>query len=160
MEDTVHKTTPMLHQVKGQEFLKKNNGGALLFDCGLGKTKTVLDFLAEKALEENRIIWTLVMAPKAALDTWPQEAETHVPDSVTVTHEIYRAPMKVADRVKAIRSIEKHTGYGPGIHMVIINLDVFSQSHKVACPQDFQIGADGVERQNLGVLHHAAGGGL
>lgn len=79
----------MKHQTMGLRKLIENGGtGALLFDPGLGKTATVLDFCSVLALkqkpneigvQETRV---LVIAPLAAVDTWVQQASVYVSPQV------------------------------------------------------------------------------
>lgn len=69
------------HQQRGLKKLIETAGvGALLFDPGLGKTATTLDFcsiLALKAAPDEqgvREVRVLVVAPLAAVDTWVKQA--------------------------------------------------------------------------------------
>src|SRR5699024_7249219 len=66
--------TRFKHQKVGLKRLLKQQGvGALVFDPGLGKTATTIDYLSVLALasgwEEVRV---LVICPLAAVDTWVQ----------------------------------------------------------------------------------------
>lgn len=72
------------HQKVGLNALIRNGGlGALLFDPGLGKTATTLDYaclLALKAPEQEARV--LVVAPLAAVDTWVLQAHKFVSPQV------------------------------------------------------------------------------
>lgn len=72
------------HQKKGLNKLIRTGGvGALLFDPGLGKTATTLDYASLLALKsptgEARV---LVAAPLVAVDTWVDQAEKWVSPQV------------------------------------------------------------------------------
>lgn len=78
------------HQKVGLKRLLKQRGvGALVFDPGLGKTATTIDYLSVLALasgwEEVRV---LVICPLAAVDTWVQQMETYVPEEVSYWAEV------------------------------------------------------------------------
>ncbi len=76
------------HQNEGLRKLIATKGtGALLFDPGLGKTMTALDFASILALKlgEARI---LVTCPLVAVDTWVDQARKFVSDQVNVWAEV------------------------------------------------------------------------
>lgn len=71
------------HQKIGLNRLIKQRGvGALLFDPGLGKTATTLDYLSVLALKKREPVKVLVMCPLVAVDTWVKQAELYVPDEI------------------------------------------------------------------------------
>lgn len=77
------------HQRRGlQKMIDTGGVTALLFDPGLGKTATVLDYASLLALKsptgEARV---LVVCPLAAVDTWVQQAETFASPQVSVWAE-------------------------------------------------------------------------
>lgn len=78
------------HQQRGLKKLIETKGvGALLFEPGLGKTMTTLDFASILALksryQETRV---LVACPLVAVDTWVIQAEQYVSDQVSVWAEV------------------------------------------------------------------------
>ena len=72
------------HQKRGVKRLIRQHGvGALLFDPGLGKTATVIDYLSILALKApTQEVRVLVVAPLAAVDTWVYQMERYVADGV------------------------------------------------------------------------------
>lgn len=78
-----------LHQRRGlQKMIQTRGVTALLYEPGLGKTATVLDYASMLALKaEAREARVLVIAPLAALDTWVTEAEKWVHPDVDVWAE-------------------------------------------------------------------------
>jgi hypothetical protein len=76
------------HQIVGLKKLIDTGGvGALLFEPGLGKTGTTLDFAAILALKQPEIDGVqearmLVIAPLAAVDTWVKQAAIFVSPQV------------------------------------------------------------------------------
>jgi SNF2 family DNA or RNA helicase len=71
------------HQVRGLQALIRQRGiAALLFDPGLGKTATVLDYASVLALKRQDEVRVLVVAPLVAVDTWVIEATKYVHDDV------------------------------------------------------------------------------
>lgn len=72
------------HQKRGLKRLIRQRGiGALLFDPGLGKTATTIDYLSVLALKAPAMeVRVLVVAPLAAVDTWVYQMETYVADGV------------------------------------------------------------------------------
>jgi SNF2 family DNA or RNA helicase len=94
------------HQTRGLKKLLETGGiGALLFDPGLGKTATTLDFcsiLALKAppvngVQEARV---LVVCPLAAVDTWVKQANTWISPQVNFWAEALGG--SIIQRVEAI----------------------------------------------------------
>ena len=77
------------HQKRGLKKMIQTGGvTALLFDPGLGKTATVLDFASILALKSARgEARVLVVCPLAAVDTWVMQAEDYVVDDVNVWAE-------------------------------------------------------------------------
>jgi SNF2 family DNA or RNA helicase len=82
------------HQRRGLIKLIETGGvAALLFEPGTGKTATTLDYLSILALKAQpddagvREVRVLVAAPLAAVDTWVDQAERYVSDSVTLWAE-------------------------------------------------------------------------
>lgn len=75
--DFEFKTDPFDHQKMGTDFLICNLRAALFFDCGLGKTKIVIDTLRHEGGK------TLVLAPATALRVWLREIEKHAGGELT-----------------------------------------------------------------------------
>lgn len=72
------KTTPLKHQLIALRFLHTNQGGGLLLDPGLGKTKVCLDFAFLEGFKK-----VLVVCPKALMFVWEAETKTHRPELTT-----------------------------------------------------------------------------
>ena len=71
---------PYAHQRAGLGFLQKLGSGALLWEMGLGKTKTAIDYcqwLAEQAGIGGSHFRVLVIAPNSVTDNWVAEVEKH-----------------------------------------------------------------------------------
>jgi len=78
-----------LHQKRGLQALIRTQGVcALLFDPGLGKTATVLDYAALLALKSPAPeVRVLVVCPLVAVDTWVLQAEIFTSPQVNVWAE-------------------------------------------------------------------------
>lgn len=81
--------TRFAHQSRGlQKMISTGGKTALLFDPGLGKTATVLDYASLLALKSPAgEVRVLVVCPLAAVDTWVQQAELFVSPQVHVWSE-------------------------------------------------------------------------
>lgn len=120
------KTEPMDHQKEALRTLIRGKGGGLLMDPGTGKTKPTLDYLAMRTLKYGTQI-ALIAAPLSALDTWVDEAEKHIPD--TVKWEAH-----VLDSGTILEKAAWVKNYAPafqGLHLIILNHDVMKYKHKV-----------------------------
>lgn len=79
----VYRTEPYAHQRAGLEFLVHLGSGALLWEMGLGKTKTAIDYaeyLADQMFQTTRPIGTfrvLVICPNTIKRNWAAEIEKH-----------------------------------------------------------------------------------
>lgn len=72
-----------MHQKIGLNRLIKQKGvGALLFDPGLGKTATTIDYLSVLALKSSEPVKVLVICPLVAVDTWVKQMRTYLPDEI------------------------------------------------------------------------------
>lgn len=119
------KTEPMDHQKRALRMLMEKGYGGLLMEPGLGKTKVVIDYVGMRA-QRFRSCSVFVLAPLSAVDTWPDEVEKHLPDHIK--REVHILGGSGADKVAWLRT------YVPpleGVSIVITNLDVLSQSHKM-----------------------------
>lgn len=65
-------TEPYAHQRAGLQFLVHLDGGALLWEMGLGKTKTAIDFAEYRKLDR-----ILVICPNTVKRNWGDEIEKH-----------------------------------------------------------------------------------
>lgn len=65
-------TEPLDFQEIALRYLYTCNGGGLLLDPGMGKSKVVLDFIALKGFSKS-----LIVCPKALLFVWEDEVATH-----------------------------------------------------------------------------------
>ena len=70
------KTKPYEHQKKGFIFCVKNQSGALLIDCGLGKTFIMLNYI-QFLLQNNVISKILIIMPLSVIYTWRNEIPKH-----------------------------------------------------------------------------------
>lgn len=68
-------TKPKDFQEIALRYMNHLNGGGLLMDPGMGKTKVVLDFIAYRKFDK-----ALIVCPKPLLAVWLQEVEKHRPD--------------------------------------------------------------------------------
>lgn len=64
-------TKPFEHQKVGLEFVLRNLRSALFYDCGLGKTKILIDMLRHEHKK------TLILAPVTVLKVWQKELGIH-----------------------------------------------------------------------------------
>ena len=68
-------TQPYAHQRAGLAFLCKLGGGALLWEMGLGKTKTAIDYA--EWLSQRGAVRVLVICPNTVRRNWGREIELH-----------------------------------------------------------------------------------
>jgi len=93
-----------LHQQRGLRDIIRNRGvHALLFDPGLGKTSTVLDYASLLALKSQSEIRVLVIAPLAALDTWVLQADDYIADGIDIWAEALQGSVKERGAILAAR---------------------------------------------------------
>lgn len=143
------------HQRRGlQKMIDTGGVTALLFDPGLGKTATVLDYASLLALKsptgEARV---LVVCPLAAVDTWVQQSEVFVSPQVSVWSEALGGSLAqrgdaLASRSQTagpvglgrsfVRYLRNHDGSpadpsagphaltGPRLTLIVLNIDTFS----------------------------------
>ena len=71
------KTSPFAHQLKAFNKLKDQQYGGLFFDCGLGKTKAIIDICRYKYLQAGQVLNTLIICPKIAMKNWEKEWKLH-----------------------------------------------------------------------------------
>ncbi len=95
-------TTPMEHQEIALRYLYTNNGGGLLLDPGLGKTKVVLDYIALMGYKKS-----LVVCPKALLFVWQDEVAVHRPDLKIHVRRSTTWEKKISNREKTILMLEE-----------------------------------------------------
>jgi SNF2 family DNA or RNA helicase len=69
--DFEFRTDPYEHQLDGLIHLIYNLRAALFYDCGLGKTKVIIDW--QRAVKA----WPIVLCPKIALHVWPNQLAMH-----------------------------------------------------------------------------------
>ncbi len=70
------RTLALPHQIEAIEYIKHNKEAALFDEQGLGKTKIVIDALAE-AMRGREIEGVLVVAPMSLLYNWEREVTKH-----------------------------------------------------------------------------------
>jgi len=93
------------HQIRGLKRIIEQRGiAALLFDPGTGKTMTTLDYISLLGLKaRSREVRVLVLAPRAAVDTWVVQSEQYLSDDLNVWAEalggsIIEKAHSIADR--------------------------------------------------------------
>jgi SWI/SNF-related matrix-associated actin-dependent regulator of chromatin subfamily A-like protein 1 len=64
------------HQVEGVKFIRERQAAALFDEQGLGKTKQLIDALAEE-IASGEIAAALVVCPNGLKSTWAEEIEKH-----------------------------------------------------------------------------------
>lgn len=90
-------TKPLRHQEIALRFLLTNQGGGLLLDPGLGKTKVVLDYA--DLCEFKRV---LVICPVPLIFVWEDEVATHRPTRKIYHPESITWDKKIASRQEAL----------------------------------------------------------
>lgn len=96
--------TRFKHQQIGLNRLIRQRGiGALLFDPGLGKTATTLDYLSVLALKKREAVKVLVVCPLVAVDTWVNQMEQYVPDEIAYWAEALGGSMLEKAEIMAAR---------------------------------------------------------
>jgi SNF2 family DNA or RNA helicase len=70
-------TVPYAHQRAGLDFLARLGSGALLWEMGLGKTKTAIDYAEWLRQRERPGFRVLVVCPNTVKRNWGQEIEKH-----------------------------------------------------------------------------------
>lgn len=126
---------PMAHQRRGLRKIIDNGGIAgLLWEPGLGKTRTVIDYAGMLAEARGGAL-VLVFAPKSVIDTWPDEVDTWLPQRIerrvvvldgTVLEKAEQVKQEAADHHAAVGA-----GEWSGVTMLVTNHDVLSHSNKV-----------------------------
>lgn len=61
------------HQKKAIELARHQNGFALFFDVGTGKTRTAIEIMMEKYKAHNNKVMSLVFCPPIAISNWKDE---------------------------------------------------------------------------------------
>jgi len=124
------------HQRAGLRHLVARGGVACLFhDAGVGKTTTTLRYLEALARKANRHVRVLVVAPLAAVATWPQETEKWLPADIDVDCAVLGGT--IVQRADAIASAipgatlaryNRIVTLGAGsLQILVVNIDTFSQ---------------------------------
>jgi SNF2 family DNA or RNA helicase len=77
--DIAHRwiTTPYAHQRAGLAMLAHLGSGALLWEMGLGKSKTALDFAELLSAEKPRSFRVLIVTPNTVARNWTSEIQMH-----------------------------------------------------------------------------------
>ena len=97
------------HQQVGLNRLIRQRGiGALLFDPGLGKTATTLDYLSVLALKSREPVRVLVVCPLVAVDTWVNQMGLYVPDEIDYWAEALGGSMLEKAETLAARGGNRH----------------------------------------------------
>ena len=92
------KTTPWKHQLAAVKYLMPLSYGALYTDMGTGKTKIIIDLIANKGYKR-----VLIVAPKKVCSVWGREFDKHAP-------EILQSPLNLSDiagdkKVQAVNNL-------------------------------------------------------
>lgn len=77
-------TKPFEHQIESLKFIISNLRGALLLDCGLGKSKVAIDMLRYQRFI-GKPCKTIVVCPRAILYNWQNEIAKHSNNELTST---------------------------------------------------------------------------
>lgn len=96
--DYQFRTEPYQHQRAGLAFLQHARGGGLLWEMGLGKTKTAIDYcewLNEQTV--GRDIRVLVITPNSVVQNWGEEIEKH---AGSTDYALLVAPMTLVNRAR------------------------------------------------------------
>lgn len=94
------KTAPYEHQKKGFIFNIKNKSAALFYDCGLGKTKTMLDTIAFY-FQNNIISKVLIVIPLSVAYTWKNEIPKHTDIPASDYELLVKYPIEVRKKLLA-----------------------------------------------------------
>lgn len=126
--DFTYKTEPMPHQNEGFEFVKDLPYFGLLWEQGLGKTKTALDVAAYK-WSKGEIDTLLIMAPNGVHIQWVKEQlKEHLPDWCPRRHLPYRP-----ERTKKwLRALEYVLAWSDGLRVFAINQEAMATKNGVA----------------------------
>ena len=139
------------HQVRGLMKLIETRGrAALLFDPGLGKTATAIDYMSLLALKSpTREVRVLVVCPLAAVDTWVLQMDTFASPQVAFTAEVLGGSIKdkvaalsargpagvnrslharkaVVRRSRGVDSLDRPAGDLPRVVLAVVNIDIFA----------------------------------
>ncbi len=111
-EFTFH-TEPLEHQLLALRHLYTRKNLGLLLDPGLGKTKTVLDYIYLSKLTDKNFTKALIVCPKALLFVWQMETARHRPElrihvinSVSYRSLIASREAKMADLSVGLREAQ------------------------------------------------------
>lgn len=121
MADFVFKTKPYAHQLSALEASHDKREFALLMDMGTGKSKVLIDTIAE-LYRTGKINSVLILAPKGVYKNWVgKEIPTHLPD---LDHKIayWASPLSVKHK-DAIREIWTPDG---SLHIFVMNIEALS----------------------------------
>ena len=80
LPDVPSKTKAWLHQQQAYHFAKDLPAAMLAMDMGTGKSKVVVDIVANRHYKK-----VLIICPKTVLRVWPAEFEVHAQPAVAVT---------------------------------------------------------------------------
>lgn len=97
-------TEPYAHQRAGLDFLVHGDGGALLWEMGLGKTKTAIDYCEwySRQVHMDTLV-VLVICPNTIKRNWGAEIEKHA------GHDAYVIPEGTLPKRAALFGTERYT---------------------------------------------------
>lgn len=138
------------HQMKGLKDIIANRGvHALLWEPGLGKTTTVLDYASLLALK-NGTAKVLVIAPLAAVDTWVIQSEEYVGNDIDVwaeaiggsieqrietLHARSAGDFKIGSRRALAKFQRTHEQPAGSLTLLTLNIDTFSTRRVIRGPR-------------------------
>lgn len=93
----VFKTKPFQHQIDGLVHLIYHYRAGLLYGCGLGKSKIIIDW--QRAVK----CWPLILCPKVVLHVWSDEAQRHGIDQEYAIIDATSTAEKTAQIQKAVQ---------------------------------------------------------
>lgn len=145
------RTEPRAHQRAGLRHLIERKGvGALLHDPGLGKSKTVIDYLAMLTLKHGSQDW-MIAAPLSALDGWPDQLAQHLPEEVELRLVwLGDGAGSIETKAQRIRSLATDRGAHGTLRIVLVNHDAFGSKAKAR-------GADGRKLSTVTVWDRIVG---
>jgi SNF2 family DNA or RNA helicase len=144
LADSMFVTDPFDHQREGTQFVLELLRCALFFDCGLGKTKTVIDALC--AIGEK----TLVLSPVVGLKNWCREVDIHSAGklkAIAMSGESARARTVRLASERTIRKLKKELKEDPDSRSIPIEIAELKKktSQKAAKLADIEDAAEAAD---------------
>lgn len=116
-------TEPFDHQRFALEHLLRNSRAAVFYDCGIGKTKIILDLVRHENLR------LLVLTPVVGLGVWLKEAGVHAKDAIAITAIQGKSR---AEKTKIIESL-RQSAKDPRPKVVLLGYDSAPHYYTLIC---------------------------